>query len=394
MKTHKFNISIITLFLFLFTVAPAHAQFGGLIKKAKEKGKQANAQNESSTPQLTAPVNSNPASLISNNASSTSSPNVTKNSSGNTQSATGAPKPGEPGFIGLSKKPVDPKNLSATQFTNAFANGDYIYGIVFFEKPLSEYLTISNYNTNAKDMVMGGFETVSEYGVPQPGEPKDFSTHTMLAVRIYVTPEMMNQTFATFAVFPDPKSNFSFSEGITGYTNVKDFLENAYTQAKRYELALTFTDSRNQPVARLENISIDFSNKATYLVWKSAYSKSLGQEMGKQAGNNEMPQAAQNNPALARQFAALLQPELGATKLLKVIIISPSWQITHNELTGRIVNRYIATRNIVREEEGGYCRTRYTLFVQDYNGAGFGRTYAAGTTGATDDYVIDCAKVK
>jgi len=76
-----------------------------------------------------------------------------------------------------------------------------------------------------------------------------------------------------------------------------------------------------------------------------------------------------------------------------MIIISPQWQITHNEITGRIVNRYLATRSVVREEEG-YCRTRYALMVQDYNGSGYGKTYAAGTTGDTIDYVVDCAKVK
>lgn len=376
MKSRKLSISILILCMLACSAITTNAQFGGIINKVKEKAKQAGAPSEPSTPHTPPATNSEQTAQTGDN-----------NSLGGALRQTGALKPGEPGFIGLSKKPVDPKNLGAAQFTTTFANGDPIYGIVFFEKPLSAYLTISNYKTNAKDMVMGGFDENKSTGAT-----KNYTTSTNLSTRIYVSPEMMNQKWATFAVFPDPKSNLTHSEGVSGFANVEFFIQPEYTEAKKYDLALTFKDANNDVAAQLQNIAIDFSNKAPYLAMKSAYNKSQGAEMNKQAGNNEMPKAEMHNAALEQQMLALLQKETDA-KVLKIIITSPEWQMHRNEVTGVIEYRYLVTRNVVKTTIG-VCSTQTVYFRQNYNGSGYGRTYAGNLFGQSDDYVLPCEKVK
>lgn len=380
MKSRKLNISILILFILAFSAITANAQFGGLIKKAKDKAKQAGATSETNTPQT-------PQATGSNQSSQSGDNNSSGNSNSDSAHRSGALKPGEAGFIGLSKKPVDPKNLGAAQFTTSFANGDPIYGIVFFEKPLSAYLSVSNYNTMTKDMVIGGFDENKATGAT-----KHYTTSTNLSTRIFVTPEMMNQKWATFAVFPDPKSNFSQSEGFSGYSNVHNFIEANYTEAKMYDLALTFKDANNDVAAQLQNISIDFSNKAPYLALKSAYGKTQAAEMNKTAGNNEMPKAEMHNAALEQQMFALLQKAADG-KVLKIVIVSPEWQIHRNEITGVIENRYLVTQNVVKKPEG-YCSTQTVYFRQNYNGSGYGRTYVGNFFGQSDDYVLPCEKVK
>lgn len=355
------------------------AQFGDLMNKAKSKidksQKKVERTTQTADPNQTAQTN-----------------NDSNNNSG-AMKQTGARKPGETGFIGFAKKPIDPNNLGAAQFTNNFANGEPIYGVAYLPQPLSKYLNIGDMDVNKKDTIFAMFYTESEFGSRADDEPKEFPLRTDLQARIIVSNEMMNQKVVTFAVFPDPKLKITASEGRSGYNNVKYFVENSYTEARKYDLQLRFTVSGTDDFVASAPISIDFSNKAPYLAMQKTYNKSMADVMIGKAGDNEMPKSAMNNPAFEKQFAALLQGQLGATKVLKMIIISPSWQITHNEITERIVNRYLATRSVVREEEG-YCRTRYALMVQDYNGSGYGKTYAAGTTGDTTDYVVDCAKVK
>ncbi len=362
MKLQKSIIALLALFVFAVT---ANAQFGDLMNKAKSKIDKSQKKVEQTT-------------QTNNNSESNSG----------AKSQTGRPKPGETGFVGFSKKPIDPNNLGAAQFTSAFANGEPIYGIAYLTQPLSKYVSIGDTDNNSKDTIFAMFYRKGDF----PGE-QEFDTNTLLQARIIVSPEMMNQKVVTFAVFPDTKLKITASEGRSGYNNVEYFVENGYTEARKYDLQLKFTISGSNDEVVSAPISIDFSNKAPYLAMKKTYNKSMADVMIAKAGNNEMPKSAMNNPAMEKQFAALLQQQLGATKVLKMIIISPSWQVVRHEITGVILNRYLATRSVVREEEG-YCRTRYALFVQDYNGGGYGKTYATGTSGATDDYVIDCAKVK
>jgi hypothetical protein len=391
MKRNQILFAIFAFVIAAMLTGNVNAQFGDLMNKTKSKINKAQKKTEQST-QQTSPADSNQ-NTKSNGGSDNNQYAVSgeKAQIGNYRYEVKNFKPGEAGFVGLSKKPVDPNNLAATEWTKNFANGDPIYGIVFLPKPLSAYAVMSNANTDKVDAVMGAFYIFGDFGVPQPGE---YPEQTNLTARLRFTPEMANQKYATFVVFPDPKLKFSASEGVSGYQNVV-FLENAYTKAKKYDFAIAFTipgAPSEDDAAFLTGITIDFSNKAPYLAMKKSYNSSLGSTMNEQVVNKLLEPAVTTSPALQKQFFALAQSQLGDAKLLKLNILSPSWQVVRNEITGIITHRYMAARGIAKESEG-YCRTRYVLYMQQYNGAGYGATQV-NANGATDDWVIPCENAK
>ncbi len=73
MKSRTYSISSITLFLFILTVTPAHAQFGGLLKKAKDKAKQGN---------VSTATNTETPSATGNTSGANASPNRNRQASG------------------------------------------------------------------------------------------------------------------------------------------------------------------------------------------------------------------------------------------------------------------------------------------------------------------------
>ena len=369
----KLQKSIVALFALILFAVSANAQFGDLMNKAKNKID----KGQKKVGQTTQTGDSNQSAPTGDNAASNSGARL----------QTGARKPGETGFVGFSKKPIDPNNLSAAQFTNSFANGEPVYGIAYLPQPLSAYVQLGDTDVNKKDTIFAMFYTKSEF----PGAT-DFDMETRLQARITVTPEMMNQKTVAFAVFPDTKLSITPSEGMSGYNNVKYFIENGYTKAKQYDVQLKFTISGSNEVVASQPISIDLSNKAPYLAMKNSYNKALAGAMIAKASDKPLEPAATSNAALQKQFSSLAQSQLGDGKLLKMNILNPSWQVVRNEITGVITHRYMSARGIVKEGEG-YCRTRYVLFTQSYNGTGYGSTQV-NASGATDDWVIPCERAK
>lgn len=371
MKRNQFTFAIFAFVIAWMLAGTVNAQFGDLINKAKDKVNKAQKQTKQTTQ--------------TNGANQSAQNNDSSNSGAVKQ--TGARKPGETGFVGFSKKPVDPNNLSQAQFTNNFANGEPVYGIAYLPQPLSEYVQIGDGAVNKKDTIFAMFYTKSEF----PGAT-DFDMRSKLQARIIVAPEMMNQKTVTFAVFPDTKLNITTSEGLSGYNNVKFFIEDNYTEARPYYLQLRFEISGSNEVVASPGVTIDLSNKAPYLAMKTSYNKAMANQMIAKAVDKPLEAAAMNNAAMQKQFVGLAQSQMGDDKLLRLNILSPSWQVVRNEITGIITHRYISARGIVRESEG-YCRTRYVLFTQNYKGAGYGATQV-NASGATDDWMIPCERAK
>ncbi len=166
MKSRKFSISILILFILAFSAVTANAQFGGLIKKAKEKAKQAgvstesnadtnnNTTNTTNTSQPTEPrrdSNSRDDARPNNSQSIVSEPTAPAGDppgpadgssfgvrSGNARVVNGYEVPTNPNRVIFSKTPISPTNAAARQTTvRHFYAGEPIYALARMKDELN-----------------------------------------------------------------------------------------------------------------------------------------------------------------------------------------------------------------------------------------------------------------
>lgn len=147
MKSHKLSIATLGLIILAFYAAPsAHAQFGGLIKKGKDKAKQANINvetngTESSASQPAAQGretndnNEQSAQVTEPTAPANDPPGPADGSSygvrnGNSRVVNGYEVPTNPNRIVFSKSPISAADPAARQTTlRRFVAGDSIYAL-------------------------------------------------------------------------------------------------------------------------------------------------------------------------------------------------------------------------------------------------------------------------
>lgn len=183
MKSHKFNISLLILFLLAFTVTPARAQFGGLINKAKGKIDKANqpvnqpSPNNTQQPNQPQQSSSQQTHRIPTDEEIYSGKKITQ----------AAPRPGQANSIALSKKPIDPKNMNASQFTTEFKSGDPVYAVIFFDKPLKQ---IKQEDFQGRAAVPLIFDSSDSFKSEDEGVRRASPT-----VNALIQPEQMNQTY-------------------------------------------------------------------------------------------------------------------------------------------------------------------------------------------------------
>ena len=346
----KLQKSIIALFALFFFAATANAQFGDLLNKAKNKVDKATKKVEQTTGQTSTQTGSQ------------------TNSGGGFSGSTNGAKLGQPGSIGLSKSPIDPNNWQAAKYETQFGIGDNIYAIVFFGEPVT---TLGINRTNEEMIVWfdNGSGTMTDYwGIPIKREQKDASV-------------------ITFPINPAPADIFNQ----TDFLAAERFLGMAdkYNNQKVNVKMLAGGDQQAQLA-----VSFDFANAKTVSVARAeAMYKAVNANSDKANANVAAPTAGMRNPALEKQFAAMINGAGADWKMLKLIVASPEWQTNRHEISGVIVSRHIVTRNIVKHPNGT-CQIQSVTFYQDYNGNGYGKTYMDVAMGRTDDYAISCDKAK
>lgn len=359
MKIHRFSINIIILFtLALAVVTPAHAQFGGLINKAKKK---IDSQNQTVNVETTASTNAN------TNVGSDSAGGSSSSRQGGAAVVGGA-KLGEPGSIGLSKSPIDPKNWQAAKYETEFTVNDNIYAIIFFGEPISKLGVNNDYKEMDVAFNDGSYKLADNWGIP-------------------VKPEQMNASVITLPINPAPADVFNEADQMAAGRFL--YMAKRYDNQKGTMKLMAGNNYQAQTV-----IAFDFTNANEIADARlQAMQKAIYANSDKANASNPLPKAGMNNPTLARQFAALVDGSGHEWKLLKLIIASPEWQIERHEISGAILNRYLVTRNVVKDPAGN-CRILSIVFQQNYNGSGYGRTFMDVRTGRSDDYAVSCDKAR
>lgn len=343
MRLQKSVIALLSLFI--FSIA-ANAQFGDLINKAKKQIDKTQNKVEQTTTQTTTNNNGDSRGTVTRDA-----------------------KLGEPGSIGLSKSPIDPKNWQAAKYETSFTANDNIYAIIFFGEPVTK-LGINDSNEEMIVWFDNGTGVMTDYwGIP-------------------IKVEQKNATLITLPINPAPSDVFNQNYRMAA----QRFLEMAanYNNKKGSMKMLAGGDKQAQT-----EVIFDFTNGKEIAAERAkAFDQAVAANSDKANANNPLPQAEMNNPALERQFATLINAKPFDWKLLKVIIASPEWQIMRHEISGVILNRYVVTRNVVKESNGA-CRIMSIVFAQDHNGSNYGKTYLNATmVGRSDDYAVSCDKVK
>ena len=117
---------------------------------------------------------------------------------------------------------------------------------------------------------------------------------------------------------------------------------------------------------------------------------------GVKSKNAVMPKAALSDKTLEAEMVNAFRKsqtykDRVKGKILRTVIIDPDWITRRNDLTGRILHRYIRAAIAVKNSDGTCTVWRNVTFQQDYVGGSFQKTKFDGIG---DPYKIRCENVK
>lgn len=357
--------SFIAIAAFCVLALTANAQFGDLINKAKKevdkKTKQAGNETNVNT-------------------------NVSGSGGCNTARQSGTPignqpliehTPGCPNFIGLSKSPIDPKNLKAVQWATEFKAGDPIYGIIFTNGTIGQWATPGAKNDAQLTLNL-------DAGTDAGDETSYFGGVLATSAIIKVTPENQNQNYATFAFIPKPSAQMSGDDIENGYL----FLDQVKKINKPAKLYASVKMIGWSPAPSLAPIVIDLSGGTqSYLAMKGEFNKGMAKNLG--ADKIMPPVAGSKNPQLENKIMTMQNAGRKTQKVLRVIILDRDWSPVRHEVTGVLIGRAITTMVIYKDEEG-VCQLEPSTYIEDYNG----RTYTGlRLYGFKSEGIIACENV-
>ena len=347
MKRNQLTFAIFALLITTLFAGNARAQFGDLINKVQKKV-------EKTTKQVNAPATQ------SGGASNAGNLNVSRTA-----------KLGQPGTVGLSKSPIDPNNWQAAKYETSFTMNDNIYAIAFFDKPISKL-----------DLFRDAPEMPIAFDIGS-GVLEDYWD-------VPLKPEQKDATVIAFPINHAPADVFNQSDAMAAGRFL--YMAKKYNNQKGTVKLMVSSLSSSNPMQIV--IALDFTNAEQIADARfQAINNAVNANSDKANASNPLPKAGMTNPALASQFTALINGADHDWKLLKLIIASPEWQIERHEISGVILNRYLVTRNVIKDPTG-VCRIQSIVFQQNYNGSGYGKTFMDVRMGRSDDYAVSCDKAK
>lgn len=285
--------------------------------------------------------------------------------------------PGCPNFIGLSKTPIDPKNLKATAWATEFKAGDPIYGIIFTNGTIGQWAQPGV--TNDAQLTLN-----LDAGTDSGDENSYFGGVLATSANIKVTSENQNQNYATFAFIPVPSAQMSKDDIENGFL----FLDRVKQISKPAKLYASVKMIGWSPAPSLAPIVIDLSSGTqSYLAMKGEFNKGRAKILG--AGDVMPPAAAMKNPQLENKIMTMQTAGRKTQKVLRVIITDRDWSPVRHEVTGVLIGRAITLMVIYKDEEG-VCQLEPSTYIEDYNG----RTYSGlRLYGFKSEGIIACENV-
>jgi hypothetical protein len=361
MKTHRYSLSIIILFtLAFFAVAPAQAQFGGLLKKAKEKTKQVNASADTNT-NTSATSTSNtsnnggaPASASSRNngmqddeslrwdlalknpdfTNSVDEAKMRRMVEGGVNSGQG-----NGGFIVFSNKPITKPSATLDDTMWTLKSSDPIYMTAFLNQPLD-----TSYSNNMLTL-SGIIVTVGDTQAARGG--------------------MIRNTIYT--VYRGGGKNGD-------KTLALDFLPAGGKSAKFQSNVGDIAGSLRQLPPGIHIVQLLLNGSGNIGVGAFYYDNRAGQGGGGAIDATlksvTMPAPAMRNPQLEKEIAHYLESMGGGSesRVLKVVIVDRGWTPVRNDY-GVVVGRAIGAVVAVKQGDGTCWRETHT-YVTNTNGSG------------------------
>lgn len=356
MSQRKFSVSISILFLLAFAVAPAHAQFGGLLKKAKEKTKQANisadpntntpAPSTSNTSEINAGASPANASRRNNGMQDDESlrwdlalknPDFT----GSVDEAKmrrmvegGIPDYGKGGILVFSNQPITKSSATLNDTMWMFKSSDPIYMTAFLGKPLDV-----SYGNSQR--LFGTIVTVGDTVAARGGSIEN----TLYTV---------------------------YNAGKNGdKTLALDFLPAGGKSAKFQSNVGDIAASLRKLPPGIHIVQVVLENDGVGAFY---YDNRAGQGGGGAIDATlksvTMPAPAMRNPQLEKEIAHYLESMGGGgeSRVLKVVIVDRVWTPVRNDY-GVVVGRAIGAVVAVKQGDGTCWRESHT-YVTNTNGSG------------------------
>jgi hypothetical protein len=370
MKSSKLGISIVTLFILAFAVAPAHAQLGDLMNRAKSKI-------DKNKPQTNQTTETNPAQTDTTQQT---------NDNGNTHVSprTDTPMNGALGWNQFRCRPEFTGAVNEGRLREVIQynlNNDYGKGglIVFTKQPLTKK------NATIEDSVM----------TFKAGEPIYLNIVFKEPRKPYAGDIYLRIPGETIVTVGDTKCENNQSlyvdyERFAQMPSALDFLPQGGKSAKHQQQVKSIAEKLRSlpPGVHIIPVSLDSISVIGAFYYDNRDGKANDDAIKAAIAEVKMPAPAVRMPALERQIINSWNSDTsGSSTALRVVIIDRDWSPLRNELGG-IRGRYITA--VMAKKENGRCFQVTQLWAQNYNGRTYTGLFLEGSRGGDE---MDCANV-
>lgn len=294
--------------------------------------------------------------------------------------ATDLAEPGTPGVIMFSKYPIDPVNPQ--NLTRQFKAGDYIYGIVWFDKSLKDIYN----NPNLR---------LAEFMIRYEVDYLRTTSGRLEGAKL-------ENDYIVFEVIPDPILATSYSSDFFKYNKypnpaacdgpiriAHDFQS---LESGQHNIKFIFNlNYRDMAEGYLSIAGTDFTvyNEIMHGLIEGADEQAMGAARMPQAQMSDRP----TESAMMEAFKNSNDYRTGrirAAEALRLVIVDPQWYTRYHPVTGAILHRYIRAAIAVKDNDGKCYYYPLVTFQEDYVGGSF---QPLKYDGAGDRVAIICENV-
>lgn len=380
----KRNTILILIAILAFTANLSYAQFGKIKRAIKTIEKEAQKEVQDKT-------SNNSSDNSTKTGSVSNSQNTGISSKGNT-SDLGSIKGGQ---LVFSNQPIDPQN--PTNLKTEFTAGEYIYALLILDKPFNEFI--------GEESVR---DPISTYVISRPALKFNLAIDDQLVYdglhnyafslqdKNNYWKNVPTEKYFFIDIAPDPAKQRTY-----GYKDI--FFKKVSAVGREGNKAqagaqyYSFLLSRLKPGKHTFGMSVSGKGNNQVLggfyITGDDFSKYLeiSNKLEEAAGANmELPASRWDNPQLASSISSAYK-KLGGERVLKVIIVRPSWA-PKKDAIGRIIYRRIGAVIVFKKPEGK-CYMQEGSFIQYHKGGGrYGPTQQDGRS--ETQQLIPCEKIK
>ncbi|HEX8145252.1 MAG TPA: hypothetical protein VF553_21980 [Pyrinomonadaceae bacterium] len=368
MKSSKPGVSIVTLFMLAFAVAPAHAQLGDLMNRAKDKI-------EKNKPQTNQTTQTNPTPTDTTQQT---------NNSGNTHVSSRTDTQMN-GALGWDQFRCNPELIGTVnedrlrEIIQYNLNNDYGKGglIVFTKQPLTKK------NATIEDSVMtfkAGEPIYMNIVFKEPRKPYAGDIYLRIPGETIVT---VGDTRCE-----NNQSLYVDYERFAQMPSTLDFLPQGGKSAHHQQQVRSIAEKLRSlpPGVHIIPVRLDSISVIGAFYYDNRDGKANDDAIKAAIAEVKMPAPAVRMPALEKQIISNWNTGPGSTAL-RVVIIDRDWSPLRNELGG-IRGRYITA--VMAKKENGRCFQVTQLWAQNYNGRTYTGLFLEGSRGGDE---MDCANV-